>query len=115
MHLSSSTKKNRIFQKSCDKRSHNQFITIALSEGLFGIVVFLGCLVLIYKQYKGSLNYLFILGQMILLISMLWEDTLETQAGVAIFALLLNLFLFETSYASPLKEFPEFWNPNIKA
>ncbi len=108
-------KKNRTFQKLCDKRSHNQFITIALSEGLFGVIVFLGCLVLIYKQYKGSLNYLFTLGQTILLISMLWEDTLETQAGVAIFALLLNLFLFETSYTPPLKEFPTFCNPNKKA
>jgi hypothetical protein len=29
---------------------------------------------------------------------MLWEDTLETQAGVSIFALLLNLFLFENDF-----------------
>ncbi|MAW66043.1 MAG: hypothetical protein CMD18_07610 [Flavobacteriales bacterium] len=95
-------KKNRLFQKYCDKRSHNQFITIALSEGLFGIVLFVGCLVLLYKRYMGSLNYLFILGQTILLISMLWEDTLETQAGVAIFSLLLNLFLFETKSKNPI-------------
>jgi membrane-bound ClpP family serine protease len=97
--------KNRLFQEYCDKRSHNQFITIALSEGLFGIVLFLGFLVLIYKRYSGSLSYLFILGQTILLISMLWEDTLETQAGVAVFALLLNLFLFETKAEAPLKTY----------
>lgn len=88
-------KKSVFFQKPCDKKSHNQFITTALSLGLFGVIIFIGCLIVLYKSYSGSLHYLFILGQTILLISMLWEDTLETQAGVAIFGLLLNLFLFE--------------------
>ena len=88
-------KKSILFQQSCDKKSHNQFITIALSLGLCGAFIFIGSLIILYKRYTGTLNYLFFLGQIILITSMLWEDTLETQAGVAIFGLLLNLFLFE--------------------
>ncbi len=99
-------KKSVFFQKPCDKKSHNQFITTALSVGLFGVLLFLVCLTILYKRYSGSLNYLFILGQTILLISMLWEDTLETQAGVAIFGLLLNLFIFEKKSENTSKIIP---------
>jgi hypothetical protein len=68
---------------------------VALSLGIFGILIFLTLLILILNKYNGSLNYLFFLGQIIVLSSMVWEDTLETQAGVAVFSLLLNLFIFE--------------------
>ncbi len=88
-------KKNPKLEEGCDKRSHNQFITTALSLGVFGLVLFLGIFIILIKKYSGSLNYLFFLGQIIVLLSMLWEDTLETQAGVAVFSVLLNIFLFE--------------------
>lgn len=91
-----------------DKKSHNQYITTALTLGVFGLVFFTGILGLLIKTYKGTLIYLFFLGQLILLLGMLWEDTLETQAGVAIFSLVLNLFLFEkkpeNSLATPKVE-----------
>ncbi len=88
-------KETKLFQDGCDKKSHNQYVTTALSLGVFGIFFFIGILFLLIKNYNGSLNYLFILGQIIVLSSMLWEDTLETQAGVAVFGLLLNLFVFQ--------------------
>ncbi len=91
-------KKNPKLEGGCDKRSHNQFITTALSLGVFGLVLFVGIFIVLIKKYSGSLSYLFLLGQIILLLSMLWEDTLETQAGVAVFSVLLNIFLFERKF-----------------
>tara|TARA_B100001778_G_scaffold329987_1_gene331799 strand:- start:1395 stop:2954 length:1560 start_codon:yes stop_codon:yes gene_type:complete len=88
-------KKSSTLEEGCDKKSHNQFITTALSLGVFGLVAFVGILILLIKKYAGTLKYLFFLGQIIVLFSMLWEDTLETQAGVALFSLLLNVFIFE--------------------
>jgi hypothetical protein len=90
--------KTNLFKEGHYKKTHNQFLTIALSLGIFGILVFSGIVILLIKNHTGSLSYLFILGQIIILLSMLWEDTLETQAGVSIFALLLNLFLFENDF-----------------
>tara|TARA_Y100001934_G_C12383403_1_gene794009 strand:- start:375 stop:1928 length:1554 start_codon:yes stop_codon:yes gene_type:complete len=84
-----------LFKKGCDKKSHNQYITIALSLGVFGFLTFTGALILLLKKYSGTIKYLFILSQIILLLSMIWEDTIETQAGATIFSLLLNVFLFE--------------------
>ncbi len=87
--------KSAKLEEGCDKKSHNQFITTALSLGIFGFVTFLTILTLLIKKYSGTFKYLFFLGQIIVLSSMLWEDTLETQAGVALFSLLLNVFIFE--------------------
>ena len=81
-----------------DKRSHNQYLTVAITLGIFGLIIFVGIISLLMKTYNGTLIYIFFLGQLILLLGMLWEDTLETQAGIAIFSLLLNLFLFEKKY-----------------
>lgn len=77
------------------KKSHNQYITIGVSIGVIGLLIFLSIYSYLFINYNGSLKYLFWLTQGIFIISMLWEDTIETQAGVAIFALWLNLFLFE--------------------
>ena len=81
-----------------DKRSHNQYLTLAITLGVFGLIIFVGIISLLMKTYNGTLIYTFFLGQLILLLGMIWEDTLETQAGIAIFSLLLNLFLFEKKH-----------------
>lgn len=96
-------KKTKLLQDGCDKKSHNQYVTTALSLGIVGIFLFIGILFLLIKNYSGPMNYLFILGQIIVLLSMLWEDTLETQAGVAVFGLLLNLFIFQKKADNILK------------
>jgi hypothetical protein len=74
-------------------RSHNQFMAITIAFGLFGLIVFLCWLfvpVFLIKE-KHSLFGLFFL---ISLISMLNEDTLETQAGVAFYGFFYSFFIF---------------------
>ncbi len=75
--------------------AHNQFITTAVGLGFVGLSVLVFSMFYLLRSYSGSMRYLFLLIQGILIFSMFWEDTLETQAGVAIFSLSLNIFLFE--------------------
>lgn len=81
-------------ERSFDKRSHNQFITVGVALGILGVAVFIGIWIYLFKATVLEFKYLIILAHLILFLSMFWEDTLETQAGVAIFSLWVNLLLF---------------------
>mgnify|MGYP000624865464 CR=1 FL=1 len=76
-------------------RSHNQYLSTGIALGVVGLFIFLFILVYYWNSYTGSLNFLFIITQAVLILGMFWEDTLETQAGVTIFALITSLLLFE--------------------
>ena len=76
-------------------RSHNQYLSTGIALGVVGLFIFLFIIVYYWSSYSGSLNFLFIITQAVLILGMFWEDTLETQAGVTIFALLTSLLLFE--------------------
>jgi len=74
------------------KRGHNQYLTFFATFGLFGIILFLTFLHLpLRNEIPFRPIYLFIWG--ILCLSFLTEDTLETQAGVTLFAFFNSLFL----------------------
>ncbi len=75
-------------------RSHNQYVTMFITFGLFGFIWFL--LALIYPVYKTKSykNYLFLISFIVIMLSMLNEDTLETQMGATVFAFFLSFFLF---------------------
>lgn len=67
-------------------RAHNQFLTIAVAFGIFGLLVFLSALfapAIINRQFR---SYLFVVFFITAMLSMINEDTLETQAGVSFFA-----------------------------
>jgi hypothetical protein len=75
-------------------RSHNQYLSFAVAFGLTGAVWFI--ITLFYPLYKRSAkrDFLYVAFSLIAIISMLTEDTLETQAGVTFFALFNSLLLF---------------------
>jgi hypothetical protein len=75
-------------------RSHNQFLAIGVSFGITGFLWFLYTLIypLIGSYHRRNLLYLAFAA--VAWISMMTEDTLETQAGVTFFALFSALFLF---------------------
>ncbi len=75
-------------------RSHNQFLSIAVGFGVLGLIWFL--FGLIYPPIKlGRLSdYFYLTFFVIMIVSMLSEDTIETQAGATIFAFFTSLFLF---------------------
>lgn len=77
--------------KKYRKRSHNQYLTIWATFGLIGLVIFLIGLFypLSLKAHHAFYPYFLIL----MCLSFITEDTLETQAGVSLFALFNCLLL----------------------
>jgi heme/copper-type cytochrome/quinol oxidase subunit 2 len=76
-------------------RAHNQYLTMFVAFGLFGGLYFLITLLSVYTVKQSRQSYLFMGTYVIFLISMLDEDTLETQFGVT-FALFFSfLFLYQ--------------------
>lgn len=75
-------------------RAHNQYLTIAISFGVLGLVYFLITLFSGFWVLPNAKSYLFIGTFIILMVSMLDEDTLETQFGVTYAVFFYFLFLF---------------------
>lgn len=84
-------------------RAHNQYLTITVGFGVVGLLLFLAVLLLPYSAKKRYRTYLYTVFLCIMLLSMLPEDTIETQAGVSFFAFFNALFLL----AHPNNEQPE--------
>jgi O-antigen ligase len=78
--------------------THNQFITFWIAAGFLCLLIFVGIWVVQLKNaFKSrSIEWLGFLG--VLLISFLFEDTLQTQTGASFAALFIALFplLFST-------------------
>lgn len=67
-------------------RTHQQFLTIALSTGVVGLFLFLGFWWTWLRNIPTSNRFLALVAVVICLLSCLVEDTLETQMGVAFVA-----------------------------
>jgi hypothetical protein len=82
-------------------RAHNQFLTFMISFGITGFLIVAAgmCLPLyIEKRYQHILPFVFF---SIAILSMLTEDTLETQAGATFFAFFYSLFIFAHNKIEP--------------
>lgn len=73
------------------KRTHNQYLSVAVALGFVGLMVFVFLFLYPLSLYQGAYKYLYIISGLILFLSMMWEDTIETQAGVALFGLLMHV------------------------
>lgn len=87
-------KMNSALSEEWRLRSHNQYLAIAVAFGVIGLVWFL--ISLMYPMWKERkyFDYFYITFFIIATLSMLTEDTLETQAGVSFYAFFNALFLF---------------------
>ncbi|MBE9468692.1 MAG: O-antigen ligase family protein [Bacteroidetes bacterium] len=75
-------------------RAHNQLVTFFTTFGLIGFSIIIFAMFFpIFKEKKYN-DYFFMIFLIIVLLSMLNEDTLETQAGVTFFSYFYSLFLF---------------------
>jgi hypothetical protein len=80
--------------KNSGLRPHNQYLTFLLEFGIFGFIFFMYCLFYpAFRQRKFS-DFLYLSFFVIACLSMLTEDTLETQAGVTFFVYFSCMFLF---------------------
>ncbi len=75
------------------KRPHNQFITITVALGLIGLLVFLVSFSYPVIDLKKYLHPIFWPYFLILCLSFILEDTLETQAGLTFYAFFYTLFI----------------------
>lgn len=82
-------------------RSHNQYLSIAIAFGVVGLLYFLFTLLYPYFSDKRYRNYFYSIFMIILLISMLTEDTIETQVGVTFFAFFNSFLVFISPYSQP--------------
>ncbi len=75
-------------------KAHNQYIAITVAFGITGLAYFLFTLIysLVYRQKYQDL--MFLSAWCIAMLSMITEDTLETQPGATFFAYFISLFLF---------------------
>jgi hypothetical protein len=75
-------------------RSHNQYLSITVALGFVGLLVFIFSLIYpatVLKMWSFTpYFYLFVIISM----SMLWEDTIESQVGVTTFAFFSSIYLF---------------------
>ena len=78
-----------------NRRAHNQFLTILLTFGIFGLIYFLYYLIVPLIKVENPFYPIFFL---IVFLSFFTEDTLETQAGVTFFAYFNSLFALGLSY-----------------
>lgn len=87
-------KMNSPLSKQWQLRSHNQFFSIMVGFGLFGLIWFLITLFYPFKNKWVRKDYYYLVFFIIFLISMLTEDTLESQAGLTFYIYFTCLFLF---------------------
>lgn len=84
---------NSILNPENRLRSHNQYLTLATTFGLFGFFTF--CFFLFFPMIstKSYQNYFYLAFFIVVCVSMLTEDTLDTQVGITFFAFFNSLFL----------------------
>ena len=75
-------------------KAHNQYLSITVGFGVIGLLLFLTTLLFPYCSSRQNRTYLYTVFLVIALLSMLPEDTIETQAGVTWFALFNSLLIF---------------------
>lgn len=75
-------------------RSHNQYLAITVAFGVAGLIWFLFSLIYPFLADEKNRNYLYLVFLLIMLLSMLTEDTLETQVGVTLFAFFNSFLVF---------------------
>jgi hypothetical protein len=75
------------------KRPHNQFLTVTVALGFFGLLIFLFSFLYPVIHLKKYLHVLFWPYFLVLCISFVLEDTLETQAGLSFYAFFYTVFI----------------------
>jgi hypothetical protein len=73
---------------------HNQYLTLLISFGLIGFLIICCAIFIPVVMMKANESFLFNMFFLVIMLSMLGEDTLETHAGVSFFAYFYSLFVF---------------------
>jgi hypothetical protein len=74
-------------------RSHNQYLSITVALGCFGLIWFMFVMFYPGIKTKNFSNYFYLIFWLIFMVSMLTEDTIESQEGVTFYVLFTALLL----------------------
>lgn len=85
-------------------RAHNQFLTFGITFGLFGLIYFIWMLFSGFREKPNSQTHLFMGSFIIMIVSMLDEDTFETQFGITYALFFYFLFLYHHPSMEELEE-----------
>ena len=83
-----------LLQEEWRRRAHNQFLTFLISFGVAGLLIFVVALVVPLFLAGRQRSFLAVGFLILLMLSMLSEDTLETATGAAFSGLFYALFVF---------------------
>ena len=83
-------------------RSHNQFLSIFVGFGIFGLIWFLTAIFYPPFMLRRQDDFFVAVFLIIAVLSMITEDTIESQTGVTFIALFYSLFLFARKEKDPL-------------
>ncbi|MEI7983004.1 MAG: O-antigen ligase family protein, partial [Bacteroidota bacterium] len=75
-------------------RSHNQFLSILVGFGVFGLIWFLWAILYPPFLQKRYGDFFILICLIISFLSMITEDTIESQTGVIFFTFFYSFFLF---------------------
>lgn len=81
---------------------HNQFVSIFAGSGLVGLVLFLTALLVPLLMYRHYENPFFLALNIIVCLSLLVENTLETSVGVALYVFFLLIGLNHLRQSEPV-------------
>ncbi len=95
-------------EKKYQYHAHNQFLGIAVSLGLFGMLWFIFALLYPGIKTRSFNDFFFSAFFLLIFISMLSDDTIETQAGATLFAFFFSILLFGR------KRDGNLWRPDKK-
>lgn len=86
-----------IADKKKNRGSHNQFLTFWMASGIIPLLYFCFLLVYPFVEMKKRISFVYIALIMLLVLSMLVEDTLNAQTGRMMFTIFVPLLLFSNS------------------
>jgi hypothetical protein len=91
-------KSGSLLEKEFRWHSHNQFLAIFATFGIFGFTWFLFSLIFPAIRLSKFHDFYYLSFFIIVVLSMLTEDTLETQAGATMFAFFSSFYLFSKKF-----------------
>lgn len=89
---------NSKLNKENRHRAHNQFLTHWISMGLIGFILTLSLFIYPLLTLNKRCDFLLCIVLISFSFSFLWQDMLETQAGVTIFSIFYSLMVFKNKY-----------------
>ncbi|WP_286912247.1 O-antigen ligase family protein [Flavobacterium sp. UBA4197] len=75
--------------------AHNQYIQIALTAGLTGLLIFLASNIILYRQFIKSKNSQGLLVLTFFLMVFLTESYLERQNGIIMYSFIMSMYIFK--------------------